>query len=255
MSVIYRKIASRKVSLPSALVLGFFVLNAPIVVIPKASAQPATSSTITQSNIDKMMGQIKMEEIAKTRLTLNADNASLAEIVEKIKELLPNLKPLEVRASNPVKVTFALKNTPTDSILQSAATLAGCDLFIFHDKIVIAPPAQLSQAERTEWLGSHSTSGPVSYRGMESVLAQDVIAEVQRDNKEGVAFSSLSTESQRSLLRMISRFRQSTGPTPTPDAIVTVISEPGNFGLAISTPYPGPSQKDKHQYRFTFMTK
>lgn len=208
--------------------------------------------TVTKSNsaqvaIDKEMARLRREHLLKTRISLDAKNATLDEIVDQIKTLIPDIKTIEIRRANPVRLTFAFKDMPAAAVLEAAATLAGCRVFYNFDHTLVAPLRDLTPEERTQWIQSQFLLNSLE------ATAKDVASEIDRRNGEDVHFGSLSLDSQGALLRMVARLNRRTLPTPTPDSVVSVSSSTNSFDLVIDAPPPPQSSpRQSHQYRFIF---
>ncbi len=264
--------AHSKVAFGKALVFSACVLPMTTQIMSVAIAQPAAGQapltvaskqtttqfaintpTAAQSAIDKELTRLRKEELFKKRISLNATNATLEEIVEQVKVLLPEFKTIELRKANPVRLTFALENMPADAVLRSAATLAGSEVFVLRDSVVVAPPNQLTPSERAEWVELGASANSFANRGIDPVMAKKVATEVQRQAGDGVRFGNLSPESQRALLTMIAKLQRKTGPTPTVESIVSLILPKNGFGLTMDTPSPVPSSEPSHKYGFLFI--
>jgi len=142
--------------------VGTLLLTLPLVGIalplPLAQSQPAPTlpakksfkppSAEQKAAVAKAMTIAQGARAAKNVVDFKMENASLDQVIARVKEMLPGQPvSVEVRGAQPVKVSFDLKNTRVGNVLSNVAALAGCRLWVVSSGLLIAPKAQLTQAE------------------------------------------------------------------------------------------------------------
>lgn len=141
-----------------------------------AQAQPATTLPAKKSPLspeqkvaaDKVMAMVRQQKVCNTPIDLKVTGATLEDVIAHIKAAFPNqVIAIEVRDAHRVRMDFDLQGVRIGDALASVATLAGCKLFVFSSGLLIAPPSQLTDAEKQsikqteggEWVKSVENAG------------------------------------------------------------------------------------------------
>ena len=207
-------------------------------VTPPAKAAPSLISPEDRTALDRVLAFDRYESICKTPIDLELKDATLPDVIEAIQDKFPKEKiVINVRDANSLRVSFQVKQKRVGDVLQSAAELCGCDLYIFEDSLLIARPTsllagqQLSASEGRSGLWVESTafggsSGWSNQSVAERIFAQAIANEVATGNftpdGKGVVnttFSNFSPEAQGMLQQIGSWIREdsrSINPNPTP---------------------------------------
>jgi hypothetical protein len=102
--------------------------------------------------VEAAMRMVAVEEMLAKPVALKVDTADLKQVESSLRLVLPDLPPLEVRGALPAKFSFDLPAAPAGSILQAAASLAGCKFFLVGEKLLICPVSAQSETERAQGL-------------------------------------------------------------------------------------------------------
>ncbi len=206
--------------------------------LPSAQAQPALTqpakksplSSEEKATIAKVIAISHQENVCKNRLNLKMDNATLEDVVARVKELLPGQTiAVEVRGASPVHVGFNLKGARVGDVLDHVAALAGCKLFVLSNGLLIAPASLLTGAELQdikqrqggEWAKSTESGGSSwsTKSGASSLFTRAVAQEATGSNTTplptGVlktTFGNFSPEAQAMLQEMASWVSEATHP-------------------------------------------
>ena len=182
--------------------------------MPLAQAQPALTqpgtftapplTTEQNAKIERVLSISQYEEFCKSALDLKLEDATIEEIITRIKATFPSKKvEIRQRDARPLKVSLDLKETTVGSVLQAVATLSDCQLWVLPDCLLIAPPGALNSAERTmvsshqagEWAQSDGAGGKGwsnSSNGSD-VLANLVAEEIKANNPAPATKSEINT--------------------------------------------------------------
>ncbi|RYX80744.1 hypothetical protein EON83_27325 [bacterium] len=186
-----------------------------------AQAQPVPPTTTAPTSlaaspaVKKVLGLAQQSNVCQRLIDIKTDNASFADVVERIKEKLPtNTLKVEVRGANPVSVSLDLKQAKVGDILSNVAALAGCKLFVHDAQLIVGPPAQLSAVELADfrqqkggdWLQSRDSGGAEWGSDVSGnllllgAIAQEAVGADQGSVK--TTFGKFSPESQEILLAL-----------------------------------------------------
>lgn len=240
--------------------------------LPGAQAQPALTQPAKKSPmtpeqkaaVTKILALSRQSNVCKSVIDLKVENATLPDVVERIKATLPGQAvAVEVRGANPVRVSFDMKSGKVGDVLDHVAALAGCKLFILSGGLLIAPPSSLTGAERFdikqsqggEWAKSTESGGSGwSYKSAVSkfftrAVAQEATGSDAQSLHAGVVkttFGSFSPEAQAMLQEMASWASGGANPSAAPfhlgpDSPVSVDTSESNtiditFGRGPSDP-------------------
>ncbi len=211
--------------------------------LPSAQAQPALIQPAKKSplspeqkaTVNKLLAVLQQARVCKLPIDLKVENATLEEVTNRIKTMLPSQAiTIEVRSAKPVQMGFDLKSTRVGDVLDHVAALAGCRLFVLSDRLLIAPSSLLTEAELRdirqkrggEWAKS-TESGASGWSAkiqatelFTRAVAQEATGSTAKPLPPGVmktTFGSFSPDSQAMLQEMASWSSGGVGQ-PTPDA-------------------------------------
>ncbi|MBV9471042.1 MAG: hypothetical protein JOZ57_17530 [Abitibacteriaceae bacterium] len=125
-----------------------------------ASARPFSAEE--KATINKALALVQQENLCLLAVPLKVTNASLADIASQLQAGLPNKATIEVRKSSSARFTLDLTHTPVGQVLQPAATLTRCKLYVLSDRLLLAEENQLTEserAERVEWAKTPNGGG------------------------------------------------------------------------------------------------
>lgn len=182
--------------------------------------KPASLSPDQQSELEQVLSISQYEEFCKSALDLKLDDATIEEMITRIKATFPSKKvEIRQRDARPLKVSIDLKETTVGTVLQSVAALADCQLWVFPDGLLIAPPGQLNAAEKKlvalrqagEWpqsveAGGHGWSNRTNtQKALALVVAEEVKANNLTPDATGNAkakFGNFSPQAQKALQQL-----------------------------------------------------
>ena len=105
-----------------------------------------------KGTLNKIAVIAQATNVCGNTVDLKMENASLQDVVARIKQMLPNQAVrIEVRGDSPVRVSFDFKGINVGNLLTPVAGLAGCKLYVFGSGLLIAPPSQLTKGERLDF--------------------------------------------------------------------------------------------------------
>lgn len=233
----------------------------PVASQPAAPAvKPAVSRSLWNDPfVVKELARIEQEELAKTPISLKMTEASLETVIAKIQEALPKMKNIEVRQAQPVRLSFDLKNAYAGQILHSAAGLAGCELHILPNRLLIAPLQELSKEEDKDRLRWTSSKNLLSHRPLQSLFARRLAADIQQRTaaqaangepaRAEILFGNLGPE-QQTMIRLMTGWTMYGKPAfappvvLAPDTRVSTAIVPNGFRLDIDLGHKSnPNQK------------
>jgi len=127
-----------------------------------AAAPPPALSAADKVAVARAIGLVDQENLCLTPISLKVKDATVEEIVKQVQDALPTKTSIEVRHAGAARFTFDLQKTALGQVLEPAAQLAGCKLFVLSDRLLIAPVDQLTEKERKEggeWSQSVAAGG------------------------------------------------------------------------------------------------
>ena len=105
------------------------------------SAQPTISLQATSSKSD-------VAAFLKTPVSFKVKDASFLGTLDAVLSASGKTCPIECRQMKPMKATFGVKGDNVDLVLDTLAKAGGGSLYIFPDKLLLSPPALLSDQEK-----------------------------------------------------------------------------------------------------------
>ena len=247
----WRTLGSLMLVLP---VLGCTLQLSPAQAQPQVAKLPASNLSPDQkAAVEKMLAIAQQEELCKTRLDLKLDNATLDDVIQSIKTALPGQKVVvNVRDASPVRLSFDLKQAPVSDILQSAAALAGGQLWVMEDGLLIARPLSLSEGEQAaikkgrsgQWLksteagGSGWSNSAIGEQMFATAIAQEVKNGEFKTEATGevkTVFGNFSPDAQRMLQQLATWARDDTRTT-RPNAPAFILG--ANSPITVDTSNP-----------------
>lgn len=123
----------------------------------KADAPKSLLSEAQKAGITRSLELAENEALCATPVSLKVADATLEEIVDRAKAAAATKTNIEVRGPRQARFSFDLQSMPLGNLLDATAALAGCRLFVLRDRLLIAPPGGLSEAEQKDgglWAGS-----------------------------------------------------------------------------------------------------
>ncbi len=190
--------------------------------------------TEVKATVDRFYAMLHQEQVCSMPLDFVVKDASLDDIIAKAKAVLPPETVIEVRESRPMSLTLDLRNTSVGNVLQATAGFMGSKLWVFNDRLVIAPQNKLSKVEEEavnmqeggDWARAAASGGQgwgSSYLHSQTLKAvgariQESIGNINPTtgeiNKNMVAaqinFTDFSPELQRVLQRLVDGTRNGT---------------------------------------------
>lgn len=91
-----------------------------------------------------------MENVCKSSLDLQVKDATLDDVIARVKKVIPATTPIEVRKARPICVSFDLPGTTAGGVLGTVGSLAGCKLWVFDDRLLLSPSEELTAAEKAD---------------------------------------------------------------------------------------------------------
>jgi hypothetical protein len=248
--------------------LSFLLSHSPLAAQPRvALPNPKLPFSLEdQASIDKALKLTEQEELSKTIVPLKVKDATLEELVAEIQRVLPAAKIIEVRDASPVHLSFELKEALVGQVLQSAAALASCELYLLPDRLLISPQNKLTREESKErfaWMpGANNlyTVGPIQ-RMFVRKLAENVQRRVATSAGPGgngataVLVGDLEPELQE-MVHHLGRWK-SRGmphiqqPIIRQDTKVSVSGETHGFTLRIDSPSRSNPEGKQVDFLFT----
>ncbi len=174
-----------------------------------------------QAHLEQILAIAHHEDVCKNLLDLKVENATLAQIIERIKAAFPNQDiAIEVRQTEPVRLSFNVEATRVGDLLQSVAALSNCKFWVLPGGLLISPREELTEAEhdlvRYEQSGLWAkdkaaivelwSNDAISRTLFEQIIAQEVLASGLQPEADGsikLAFGDFSGSSQQILRRMV----------------------------------------------------
>ena len=125
--------------------------------IPWALAQPALPAQpgfqlppTKKATFRRIVDLANMENVCKSSLDLQVKDATLDDVITRVKKVIPATTLIEVRKARPVRVSFDLPGTTAGGVLGTVGSLAGCKLWVFDDRLLLAPSEELTAAEKAD---------------------------------------------------------------------------------------------------------
>ncbi len=132
-----------------ALALCSFSLSATAQTALPAPEVVAPLAPVFQNALDRGRALERNEKLWHTELEWKEKDASLSSVVARVQtDLGESAPPLEVRSPTPTKSTFALSKAPLGPTLVCLAQLSNCRVWVFFNRIVVAPETALTDEER-----------------------------------------------------------------------------------------------------------
>ncbi len=156
---------------------------------------------------ERLLALLHNRDVCKIPLDLKVDGATLEEIAARVQTLIPEPAPkIEVRGALAIRLSFALQKSTVGAALGAAATLAGAQLWVFPDHLLLAPRTALSDEEQAAqkqigdvpWgFGNGSPRRAFSDNEVRRVFS-NLIGDELRDKFEGVAATTVPVAGQTS---------------------------------------------------------
>jgi hypothetical protein len=105
---------------------------------------------VDQAAIAKAVAIVEQDDLGKALIAVRSTEATLVDVVAMVRQAVPQLAPVEVRATRDAHFTLDIQGVPAARVLQSLATLGGAKLYLFENRWLIAPEDQLTKDERAE---------------------------------------------------------------------------------------------------------
>ena len=98
---------------------------------------------------EQLLALMHTQKVCETPLDLKVDGATLEDIAARVHEMLPApAATIEVRGTRPVRLSFALQKSTVGEALSTAATVGGAQLWVFPNRLLLAPEKALSKEEQ-----------------------------------------------------------------------------------------------------------
>lgn len=176
-----------------------FAMWAPCSTIPALAQQNTPVTEKPQKSAQDHLALTSMEELGATPISIDIKNASLSDFIEAVGRATIKPQRIEVRQSEPLTFSLALKDVALAKVLNAAAMLAGCELYLLPDRFLIAPAHALRTEERPlAQRYSQNSSNLKTLRG--SIFARSVVSSIQQTGRQQVKFGDLQ-EPQRKMLQ------------------------------------------------------